>query len=513
MKLLRKLLPLICFILLFAQTVCAAGWPEPAADVVSEGAILIDADSGTVLYEKNAAEKYFPASITKIMTAIVVLENCRNLDDKLTFSYAATNDNLEENSTIIGAIPGDKLSVRDALYCLLLHSANDCANALAEYIAGSNEAFAEMMNRKADELGCVNTHFMNPSGLNDPEHYTCCADMAKIMQYAIQNPTFSLIDSTQVYTHAPISKYPNDTDPENTVYAHHRMMRKSFPEYYEGVFAGKTGYTILAGNTLVTACRKSGMTLIAVILNGHNSQYKDTKALFDFGYENFYSLPVRESDIRYKNLSSNMSVLDIDLVYTLRFDMDPGDHVTLPVNTDLSMTNSTMHYTLKDEEKANGAFARVDYRLNGRPVGSAYLRLTDPSEEILAEKKDAAVIKTKLQETIPESISIDSSASYQAQGQHAGNDHTSHAPVYINKKLGRIEVQRPILLVLGILACIALVALLVFSAYYVLERREETIRKRHRARLVKHTRDLSAEQKARRDLLLNSRTNKRKRRH
>ena len=197
-------------------TAYAATWPTPEFNVESEGAILIDADSGAVLYEKNATTAYYPASITKVLTAIIVLENCTNLEDKVTFSYAAVNGNLEQNSTIIGAVPGDKLSVRDCLYGLLLQSANDCANALAEYIAGSNEKFAELMNQKAAELGCVNSHFANPSGLNNPEHYTCAADFAKIMQYAIQNDTFRSIDATQVYTHAPINKYPNADAPENT---------------------------------------------------------------------------------------------------------------------------------------------------------------------------------------------------------------------------------------------------------------------------------------------------------
>ena len=123
----------------------AVPWPQVPFSLNSEGAILIDADSNAILYEKNSTTAYFPASITKVLTAILVLENCTNLEDKVTFSYAAVNGNLEPNSTIIGAVPGDKLSVRDCLYCLLLHSANDCANALAEYIAGSNEKFAELM--------------------------------------------------------------------------------------------------------------------------------------------------------------------------------------------------------------------------------------------------------------------------------------------------------------------------------------------------------------------------------
>ena len=212
------------FSLLFPFRSFAEDWPQCPENIEAEGAVLLDANSGTVLYAKNEHNTYFPASITKVLTAIVVLEHVDNLETKISFSSAATKDNLEANSTVIGAVPGDKLSVRDCLYGLLLHSANDCANALAEYVAGSNAAFSDMMNEKAKEIGCTDSHFTNPSGLNNKEHYCSAMDMAKIMQYAIQNPIFLQIDATQAYTHAPISKYPDADSKENTIYAHHKMI-------------------------------------------------------------------------------------------------------------------------------------------------------------------------------------------------------------------------------------------------------------------------------------------------
>ncbi len=500
---------------LLPLTAYAASWPTPDFSVESEGAILIDADSGAVLYEKNATTAYYPASITKVLTAIIVLENCTNLEDKVTFSNAAVNTNLEENSTVIGAIAGDKLSVRDCLYGLLLQSANDCANALAEYIAGSNEKFAELMNQKAAELGCVNSHFANPSGLNNPEHYTCAADYAKIMQYAIQNETFRAIDATQVYTHAPISKYPNEDAPENTIYAHHHMMRRSFSEYYPGVFAGKTGYTTLAGNTLVTACERDGMTLICVILNGHNSQYRDTKNLFDFGYNSFQSLSVGTADDSFQELASNLKVDGIPLVNTLEFTIDDGDHVTLPKSESFDSVTRSLSYDLSDQEKTEGAFARVDYSMDGRSLGKAYVRLTDESEEKAAAAQDAAVMESKVQETIPETIHLSEGTEAAAQptvaGQLPQETSAQHAPIVLNREKGRIELPKPILRVLVILAIIALIAGLVFGIYYLLERREEFLRSRRRKRMLKHTRDLTREQKARRDMMLNSRTGRRKR--
>ncbi len=492
----------------------AATWPQVNFDVASDGAILIDADSNTILYEKNSTAAYFPASITKVLTAILVLENCTNLEDKVTFSYAAVNSNLEPNSTIIGAVPGDKLSVRDCLYGLLLHSANDCANALAEYIAGSNEKFAEMMNAKAAEIGCINSHFVNPSGLNDPNHYTCAYDFAKIMQYAIRNETFRSIDAVQAYTHAPISKYPNEDDSENTVYAHHHMMRQSYKEYYPGVFAGKTGYTTLAGNTLVTACEKDGMTLICVILNGHSSQYVDTTNLFNFGYNNFKSLEAGTNDSNLSKLKSNLKVDDIQLVDSLEFNIDPSYHITVPTTESMENVTSTVSYDLTDTEKSNGAFSRIDYTYADRQVGTAYVTLSETTARYNTQYQsltDASHSSESTLETIPESIDIDVSSSIDraSSNEQSYGSTNKHAPIIINKEDGSIEIPEPIKKLVLILGCICLIASLLFGIFYVFERRETFIRTKRRERMLRHTRDLTRSQKIKRDMLLSSRSRKR----
>ena len=165
----------------------AVEWPSDIS-ISADGGILMDINSGAVLFEKNSHEPYYPASITKILTALIVIENC-GLDETVTFSNTAVNT-LEPNSSILGARAGDTLSVRDCLYALLLQSANEVANALAEHCAGSMDAFAEKMNEKAAELGCTDSHFANPSGLNDPNHYVSAYDMALIAKAAFNNPTF-----------------------------------------------------------------------------------------------------------------------------------------------------------------------------------------------------------------------------------------------------------------------------------------------------------------------------------
>ncbi len=487
-------------------------WPVMQEEISAEGAILIDADSGLMLYGKNEHEQYYPASITKVLTAVIVLENVDDLDEMVEFSVSATVTNLEPNSTIIAATAGDRLSVRDCLYSLLLHSANDCANALAEHVAGSNEAFAELMNEKAAEIGCTDSHFKNPSGLNDPEHYTSAADMAKIMQYAISNETFRQIDAVQAYTHAPISRYPDPEATENTVYAHHRMMRRTFREYYDGVFAGKTGYTTLAGNTLVTAAERDGLTLIAVILNGHNTQYSDTKKLFDFGFSNFESVSPGKQDQVYTAIHNDFKVTGISLVDMLEFSIDENQRVILPKGENLEAASSALSYDLTDAERNGGVFARVNYQYAGQDIGHVYIRMTDQSEVREEQQKDADLMEQRALETISESTrQSEKDDALTAEGQNLQESSENRAPIVLDRENGRIQIQKPILRVLMVLAVISVLVLLGLGIWYVLERREAFVRERRRKRMLRHTRDLTRAQKAKRDLMLGNKKNRRRR--
>ena len=163
-------------------------------EISSEAGVLYDVTNGRVLFEKNADEKLAPASTTKLMTALLVLEKAK-LDDKVTFSKTAVTD-LEAGAVKIGLVEGDQVAVKDCLYALLLKSANEVANGLAEHVSGSISGFSELMNARARELGCTNTHFVNPNGLNSDEQYTTCRDMAKIAAAAFANQTLCEIDST-----------------------------------------------------------------------------------------------------------------------------------------------------------------------------------------------------------------------------------------------------------------------------------------------------------------------------
>lgn len=251
--------------------------------VVAEGAVLLDAATGQVLYGKNQDQQFYPASITKIMTALVVLERC-NLSDVVTFSATATT-NLESGAVSLNITEGDKLTVEQALYGLLLKSANEIGNGLAEHVGGSVSGFADLMNAKAKELGCKNTHFANPHGLNDSTHMTTPYDMALIMRAALQNETFRKIDTTLTYSF-PATKKAG----ARTITMGHKMMYPSDSRYYEGIIGGKTGYTSKAGNTLVTGAERNGVRLVAVVMKAKGTQYTDTKALLDYGFANYTAL-------------------------------------------------------------------------------------------------------------------------------------------------------------------------------------------------------------------------------
>lgn len=257
------------------STISAADIKQP--QVAAEGAVLLNAATGEVLYGKNQDTQFYPASITKVMTALVVLEHC-NLDETVTFSEAATT-NLESGAVALGVSAGDQLTVEQSLYGLLLKSANEIGNGLAEHVSGSVSAFADLMNAKAKELGCKNTHFANPHGLNNENHKTTPYDMALILRAAVANDTFRKIDTTTSYQFPAIKNAG-----ARTITMGHKMMYKTDSRYYEGIIGGKTGYTSKAGNTLVTAVERDGVRLIAVVMKASGTHYTDTKAMLDYGF-------------------------------------------------------------------------------------------------------------------------------------------------------------------------------------------------------------------------------------
>ena len=292
-----------CLILTIISTVClgkvdvkaADYWPD-APETLSPSVILMEESTGTILYEKNMDEAHYPASITKIMTTLLALEN-GNLSDMVTFSDDAIN-NTEGSG--IARDYGEQMTLEQCLYGVMLESANECAYAVAEHVGGTVENFVDMMNAKAKELGCTNTHFANPHGLQDENHYTTAHDMALIAQAAYQNETFRIIIGTKMYTIPPTNKHAEETVLRNhhdMLCTYHNANRKYLYPYCVG---GKTGYTATANSTLVTYAEKDGMTLICVVMNTQSpNQFIDTVNLFDYAFDNFQVLNVAENDTDY----------------------------------------------------------------------------------------------------------------------------------------------------------------------------------------------------------------------
>lgn len=264
---------------LFCVVTAGSAKAANAPEIASEGAVLYNATSGKFLYEKNANHQYYPASITKFMTALLVLENASQ-DDTVVFSSAAT-ENLESGAVNLEVAKGDRIKVRDCLYGLMLKSANEVANGLAEHVSGSVPSFAKKMNRRAQELGCTNTNFVNPSGLNNAKHLSTPHDMALIAKACFDRADFRAIDRTVSYHFPATQKRPNGTD----IVMGHRMISSGNADYYPGILGGKTGYTSAAGNTLVTCAERNGVRLIVVVMKSRKTQYSDTRALLDYGFQ------------------------------------------------------------------------------------------------------------------------------------------------------------------------------------------------------------------------------------
>ena len=247
---------------------------------------LFDLDHESVMFAQNIHEKSYPASITKIMTAILAFKH-GNMDDIVTIPAEALNQ--ESGSTEIGFQEGDQVTLDELLHGLLIYSGNDAAVAIAQHIGGSVEGFADMMNQRAQELGCVNTHFVNASGMPDENHYTTAHDMALIFREAIKNQDFLDIIGTQSFTIDP-----TNMNPESRTYStHHALVAQGAPEYYEGCFGGKTGVTEASKNTLVSGATRDGMTLIAVAMRADAGQVcQDHISMFDYGFNNFQKVEV-----------------------------------------------------------------------------------------------------------------------------------------------------------------------------------------------------------------------------
>ena len=350
----------------------------PAApSIESPAAILMEVKTGTVLYAKNATEQRYPASTTKILTGLLAIENC-SMDETVTISRTAVNS-LTPGSSHIGLKAGEQLTVMQCLYGLLLPSANEVAYALAEHVSGSSSQFVNLMNQRASELGCVNTHFSNPSGLHDPQHYTCAYDLAKIFSACIQNPAFLTVDSTPSYV-LPATNLTAQTRPMSTT---HLMLRKNSAYYNADVKGGKTGSTPEAGRCLITYAQKDTMEVIAVTMGAEDpAQYTDTQKLLNYAFGHFTCVyPSETSSAK----EGSASPLDTGNGSPASFHIEETSSVVLPDTLDFSSLEANASYFPETEDGQVGA---ISYSYEGYPLGTAVLLSSVHNENELIYKEE-----------------------------------------------------------------------------------------------------------------------------
>lgn len=341
-------------------------WPV-APDISAGSAILIDADTNTILYEKNCHIKAYPASITKLMTALLAVENC-SLNETVTFSHNAAHSITWMDSQI-PIVEGEQYTMEQALYALLLKSANEVAYGIGEHVAGDIPSFAQMMTTRAAELGALNTHFNNASGLNDPEHYTTAYDIAMIARACMNNSTIMEIMKTRQYVIPPSNKYGY----ERTINQSHLMLQKNSEFYYEPALGGKTGFTDESKYTLCTFASQDDMNLIAVVLlcEEKEDRFRDTKDLFEYGFNNFQKLTLNASDtssLLGKTDYYNSTVFGgIEVNFSLA-----SSSVTVPVN----VTGEQINMLIDRSSSTGDAFAGVRFEYAGNVVGQSEITIS-----------------------------------------------------------------------------------------------------------------------------------------
>lgn len=329
------------------------GWPQ-ASDISSTAAIVMETSTNTVLYSKNADQALYPASAVKVMTCLVALENS-SLDDQVTMTAAGVSGVTDGGANISSQLD-EVFTMEQCLYAIMVASANDIALQVAEHVGGSVDAFVQTMNTRAQELGCTNTVFTNPTGLPDENQHITAHDMALIMEAAMANETFRTIAATTSYT-LPAT---NVSGGERVLTNSFTMINNASDGYYEPCIGGKEGYTEASGSTLVCEAAKNNMKLVCVVLNGASGVTDDEAiALLNYGFDNFSPLTI--ADTNFNRLS--------------------GGTVIAP--------NGATEDNLTTEDTSSDGQITRQYYFGGTPVGTAILEDTEQ------QSNDAAVTGQK----------------------------------------------------------------------------------------------------------------------
>lgn len=348
------------------------GWPE-GPQVSAEAAILIDANTGTILYAKNIDERLFPASTTKILTCVLALENSE-LDEMVNFSYDAVHS-VPWDGSKIGMDAGQSITMEECLEAILIGSANEVSNAVAEHIGGSMDGFVDMMNARVSELGLTNTHFVNANGLFDENHYTSAYDLAIIAREFFSYELLAKISRT------PSVEIPaTATQPDEITVNSKNQLYEGKKYHYEYLVGSKTGYTDMARQTLVSCAKKDGMELICVVLKEESPlQFTDTIALFEYGFNNFSLVNVKDIEDNFNPDNTDFFNTGTDIFgnSTKLLKVNDNAKLLLPNDADLSVIKMNLVY----ETDNQNAVAKVVYSYNGTDVGYSDIMLNSLSTD------------------------------------------------------------------------------------------------------------------------------------
>lgn len=353
---------------LAVQSNAVANWPTGPV-ISAESAILMDADTGAILYAKNIHQKEYPASTTKILTTLIASERC-SMDEIVDFSYDAVHD-IDPGSNHIAIEPGEQLTMEECLNAILIRSANEVSFAVAEHISGTTwQDFGDIMNERAKELGCVDSHFVNPNGLPNEDHYTSAYDLAMIGRAFFANEALCKMTMTHMLHILPSERQPDDIMEVN------KMELIPGGKYaYPYLVGCKTGYTDVARSTLVSCAEKDGMKLICVVMKDENpNYYEDTISLFDYGFSNFQRVNISQTETKYNidNAGSFYSGNDIFGNSKPILQLNQNDSITLPNTITFWDAVSTISYDNTEPEQA----AVITYTYNDVVLGTASIDFT-----------------------------------------------------------------------------------------------------------------------------------------
>lgn len=315
----RRLALLILAVLLLVSGSAMALTPTLQEEIYAPEALLCCVESGQALYEKEADKPVPPASVTKLMTALVVLEHEADLSQTTTVSDTAVG--IERDSTNIALVPGEEVTLEDMLYATLMQSANDAANVLAEYVGGTQAGFAQMMNARAAALGCTGSHFENAHGLDAPGHVMTARDVARILAALLDDPRFLEIAGALVYTMPATNMQPE----ARTFYTKQRMLRQNSKFYNEYAIAGKNGYTTGAQHTQCMAARRDGLTFIAVSMGSSGNMYypwRDMRTLFAYALDDLHPVTIGAGQLRQMADAAGIAGADPQEEVTLALPLD-----------------------------------------------------------------------------------------------------------------------------------------------------------------------------------------------